>query len=156
MLGDDGELVAAALRTPPHSLMCTRLPDPPSLAFELIDAWLARDPDVIGVGASPETARAIAAAWTRRTGGESYLNVRMAMHAARVIEDPPRPATGRLRLAAPADRERLVRWWRAFHAEAEPHHPDDAEHDVAARTEDGTLLRVGGRRRAGVADRRPG
>jgi predicted GNAT family acetyltransferase len=63
----------------------------------------------------------------------------MAMHAATVIEDPPRPASGRLRLAAPADRERLVRWWRAFHAEAELHHPDDAEHDVTVRTEDRAL-----------------
>jgi predicted GNAT family acetyltransferase len=140
VLGDDGELVAVALRTPPHSLVCTQLPDPPSLAMRLMDAWLARDPDVIGIFASPETARAIAAAWRRRTGGETYLTVRMAMHAATVIEDPRRPATGRLRLAAPADRERLVRWWCAFHAEADPHHPDDAEHDVTARTEERALL----------------
>ena len=29
---------------------------------------------------------------------------------------------------------RIVRWWRAFYAEAEPLHPDDAEQDVTART----------------------
>jgi predicted GNAT family acetyltransferase len=138
VLDDHGELVAAALRTPPHGLTCTQLPDP-ALAPELVDLWLARDPDVVGVGAQPETARAIAAAWARRTGGESHLHVSMAMHAASAIEDPPRPVAGRLRLAAPADRARLVRWWRAFYAEAEPLHPDDAEQAVAARFEDRAL-----------------
>ena len=132
-----GELVAVALRTPPHVLMCTRLPEP--AAPELIDVWLARDPEVVGVGAEPATARGIAAAWARRTGGESRLEVSMAMHAASVIEDPPRPVAGRLRLAAPAERGLLVRWWRAFYAEAEPLHPDDAATAVAARHDAGEL-----------------
>ena len=102
----------------------------------MIDVWLARDPDVGGIGAEPETARAIAAAWERRTGGESRLQVSMAMHVASAIDDPPRPVAGRLRLAAPDDQELLVRWWRAFYAEAEPLHPDDAERAVAARLRD--------------------
>jgi predicted GNAT family acetyltransferase len=133
VLDAHGELVAAALRTPPHSLNCTRLPDPATLAIELIDLWLARDPDIVGVGAEPETAREIAAAWARRTGGETELHVRMAMHAASAIEDPPRPVAGRLRLGAAADQGLLVRWWRGFYAEAEPLHPDDAEQAVAER-----------------------
>ncbi|MFZ0388700.1 MAG: GNAT family N-acetyltransferase [Solirubrobacteraceae bacterium] len=133
VLDAHSELVAAALRTPPHSLNCTRLPDPASLAIELIDRWLARDPDIVGVGAEPETARAIAAAWARRTGGETELHLRMAMHAASAIEDPPRPVAGRLRLGAAADQGLLVRWWRGFYAEAEPLHPDDAEQAVAER-----------------------
>jgi predicted GNAT family acetyltransferase len=141
VFGDHGKLVAAALRTPPYNLMCTALPDPAaSLAAELIDVWLARDPDVAGVGAEPETARAIAAAWARRTGGERHPPVRMALHAATAIEDPRQPARGQLRLAAPADRERLVRWWRGFYAEAEPLHPDDAQPAVAARIDDRTLF----------------
>jgi predicted GNAT family acetyltransferase len=140
VLGGGGELIAVALRTPPQSMMCTALPDPAaSLAAELIDVWVARDPDVVGVGAEPETARAIAAAWARRTGGESRLNVSMAMHAASVIEDSPRPVAGRLRLAAPAERALVVRWWRAFYAEAEPLHPDDAEPAVGARYDDDAL-----------------
>ena len=140
VLDAGGTVVAAALRTPPHPLMCTSLPDPEApLAAELIDVWLARDPDLVGVGAEPGTARAIAAAWARRTGGESRLEVRMAMHAATTIDDPPRPVDGRLRLAAAHDRERLVRWWRAFYAEAEPTHPDDAEEAVATRCADRSL-----------------
>lgn len=134
------ELVAVALRTPPHSLMCTTLPDPAATrAAELIDVWMARDPDVVGVGAEPRTARAMAAAWARRTGGQSRLEVRMAMHAATAIEDPPRRVAGRLRLAAADERDRMVRWWRAFYAEAEPLHPDDSEQDVAGRYEDDAL-----------------
>jgi predicted GNAT family acetyltransferase len=136
----DGELVAVAMRTPPQSLMCTRLPDPTApLAAELIDVWLARDPEVVGVGGEPGTARAVAAAWARRTGGESHLEVRMAMHAATAIDDPPRRVAGRLRPAAVDERDLIVRWWRAFYAEAEPLHPDDAEQDVAARYDDRSL-----------------
>jgi uncharacterized protein len=135
-----GELVAVALRTPPHSLMSTTLPDPASsLAAELIDVWVARDPDVVGIGAEPETARALAAAWARRTGGESRLEVRMAMHAATAIEDPPQQIAGRMRRAVADERDQVVRWWRAFYAEAEPLHPDDAERDVAARYGDRSL-----------------
>ena len=138
--GGDRELVAAALRTPPHSLICTRLPEPAaSLALELIDVWLERDPDVVGVGAEPGTARAIAAAWARRTGGFSHLEVRMAMHVAQAIENPPRRVAGRLRLAAVDDLERLVRWWRAFSAEAMPRFPDDAQQAVVVRYEDDAL-----------------
>jgi predicted GNAT family acetyltransferase len=140
VLGGGGELLAVALRTPPHSMMCTTLPDPaPPLAAELIDVWVARDPGVVGVGAEPATARALAAAWARRTGGDSDLEVRMAMHAATAIEDPRRPVAGRLRRAAADERDQLVRWWRGFYAEAEPLHPDDAEQDVAARYEDRSL-----------------
>jgi predicted GNAT family acetyltransferase len=134
--GDDGLLVAAALRTPPHNLNCTRLPDPVSLAAALIDAWVARDPDLVGVVAVPDTARALAAAWARRTGGETRLHVSMAMHAAQAIEDPARPVAGRLRLAGPDDRELLVPWWRGFYVEAEPLHADDAQEAVAARVAD--------------------
>jgi predicted GNAT family acetyltransferase len=134
------EIVAVALRTPPHDLMCTTLPSPTaSLATELIEVWLARDPDVMGVGAEPRTARAIAAAWVGRTGGESRLGVRMAMHAATTIEDPPRPVAGRLRVAVVDERDRMVHWWHAFYAEAEPGHRGDARPAVAARIDDGTL-----------------
>jgi len=139
VIGDDGGPVAAALRTPPHNLSCTRLPDPEPVATALIDAWLERDPDVGGVAAVPDTARAIAAAWARRTGGETETHASMAMHAARAIEDPPRPTAGRLRIADPGALELLVGWWRAFYAEAEPLHHDDAEQAVAARLEDGGL-----------------
>jgi uncharacterized protein len=135
----DGELVAAAMRTPPRGLMCTRLPDLTSLAVELVDAWLERDPDLVGVGGEPETARAIAAAWTRRTGGESDLEVSMALHAATAIEDPPCRVAGRLRLPTADERGRLVCWMRGFFAEAEPSHPGDAERDVATRYTDGAL-----------------
>ncbi len=139
VLDDDGTLIAVAMRTPPQSLMCTSLPAPAAVAVTLIDAWLARDPDLVGVGAEPATARAIAAAWRCRTGGESELEVRMAMHAATTIEDPPQRVAGRLRLAAADERERLVGWWRAFYAEAEPRHSDDAEQDVDERYADAGL-----------------
>jgi predicted GNAT family acetyltransferase len=133
-----GSVLAAALRTPPHSLMCTRLPDP-AIATPLVDAWLGPDPGVGGVSAVPETARAIASAWAASTGGSTRLEAAMAMHALREVHDPPRPAPGSLRPAQPGERALLVEWWRAFYAEAEPLHDDDAERAVAAGYEDGGM-----------------
>ena len=52
----------------------------------------------------------------------------MAMHAATAIDDPRLPVGGRLRVAAADERELLVRWWRAFFAEAEPLHPSLQHH----------------------------
>ena len=99
----DGGLIAAAMRTPAHNMLCTRLPDP-ELAPALIEAWLEHDPGVGGISAVPETARAIASAWAKRTGGGTRRHASMAMHALREVRDPPRPARGGLRLAETRDR----------------------------------------------------
>jgi hypothetical protein len=57
----EGSIESAALRTPPWPMISSELE--PVRAGELIDGWLAQDPDLNGVNAVPETARAIAAAW---------------------------------------------------------------------------------------------
>ena len=116
-----GELVAVAMRTPPHSLMCTRLPESAaSLATELIDGWLARDPDVVGCR---RRARDRAGDRRRVDASDRRREPPGGPHGDARGDGDRRPAAtgrGRLRPAAVGERDRLVRWWRAFYAEAEP------------------------------------
>ena len=113
---DDGRVRAAALRTTPWSLLAAGIDA--ANADDFIAAWLPGDASLDAVSAEPATARAIAAAWSRRTGGASRCRVREAMHILAAASRPARPARGRLRLATESDRALLVEWIEAFYLEA--------------------------------------
>jgi hypothetical protein len=115
--GADGVVDAAALRTPPFSIITTRL-EPPA-AGELMAAWLRADPGVSGANGEPTTVRALADAWRARTGGSTRAKRSMAIHELHTVVDPPRPAAGRLRLGKRAEHALLVRWWHEFAVEAD-------------------------------------
>jgi RimJ/RimL family protein N-acetyltransferase len=114
-VGDDDEVQFAALRTPPHPMLASPLE---GSASEFVELWLQADPELDGVTSVPDTARAIAAAWAERTGGATRRRLREAMHILDEVQDPPRPAAGRLRPADAADRPLLVAWMREFVLEA--------------------------------------
>jgi predicted GNAT family acetyltransferase len=106
----------AAMRTPPWPLLTSPLG--PGGAEDLVDLWLEADPDVAGVSGVPDTARGIAAAWERRTGGTSRRTFSEAMHVLEQVHEPPRPAPGALRLPRSDERDLLVVWMREFVTEA--------------------------------------
>jgi len=112
---DGDEVRFAALRTPPHPLLASPLE---GNADEFVELWLRADPEVSGVTSVPDTARAIAAAWVKRTGGAARRTLREAMHLLEEVRDPPRPAAGELRVAEAADRSLLIGWMRDFVLEA--------------------------------------
>ncbi len=112
------EVRFAALRTPPWYLLATELDQPGDDAERLVKLWLAEDPELPGVNALPATARQIASAWARLTGGSSRCRMREAMHALDEVLEPPYPGSGRLRLARADDRPLLIEWTRAFAEEA--------------------------------------
>lgn len=107
---------AVALRVPPWFLLTSELDA--TAADELIEIWVGADPELPGVNGVPETARALAAAWNRQTGGATRCRMREAMHLLQDVRDPPRPARGQLRLASAPDRTLLVAWMDAFVHEA--------------------------------------
>ncbi|HTU94196.1 MAG TPA: GNAT family N-acetyltransferase [Solirubrobacteraceae bacterium] len=115
-VGEDGMIAAAALRTPPWLMLCT--PVKAGDAAALLDLWLEHDPDLPGVNALSDTARTIAADWTRRTGGSERPRTAMALHSLRAVVDPPRPAGGRLAMASAADRDLCLAWWDGFVADS--------------------------------------
>jgi RimJ/RimL family protein N-acetyltransferase len=85
-------------------------------------AGLLRDQgrDLAGVNAAPATAEAFAAQWRRAAGPEAASRVYQRQRLFRLGElTPPPPPPGQARVAAAADRDLLVAWEEAFHAEAE-------------------------------------
>jgi predicted GNAT family acetyltransferase len=135
---DDGQVLAAALRTPPWPLLPSELE--PHDAGALMEQWLAHDPAVPGVVAPTATARALAAAWSSRTSGRASCRLREAMHLLTEVREPPRPATGTLRLAGEGDAPLLGQWERAFLAEAGVGVASEAERTVARRLAEGAQL----------------
>jgi RimJ/RimL family protein N-acetyltransferase len=124
-LAADGQVSFAAMRTPPWPLLASPLEGDAgemgnfsAVAASFVDQWLEDDPDVERVTAVPATARAIAAAWAERTGGQTRTTMHEAMHVLDEVRDPPRPAPGALRLAGPPDRDLLVGWMEEFVREA--------------------------------------
>jgi RimJ/RimL family protein N-acetyltransferase len=111
--GDDVSF--GAMRAPPFPLLATPLE---ADAGEFVERWCKHDPEVAAVTAVPGTARAIAGAWARLTGGTTRTRIREAMHVLDEVRDPPRPARGALRLADPDDRDLLVGWMEEFAREA--------------------------------------
>jgi predicted GNAT family acetyltransferase len=113
----DDEVAFAAMRTPPFPLITSPLDDLAD-AEALVEGWMGADPDVPSVTSVPGTARAIAEAWARRTGGGTRRTMSEAMHVLTEVRDPPRPAAGSLRLADADDRDGLVAWMADFVVEA--------------------------------------
>ena len=112
----DGRVVAAAMRTPPWPLVVSELDD--TDADELISAWLGHDPLLPGVTGLAESARAVAEAWERATGGTWAVDRREALHVLDEPRDPPRPSSGALREARAGERDLLIEWEQAFAHEA--------------------------------------
>jgi predicted GNAT family acetyltransferase len=137
-LDERGELRAAALRTPPWSMLVSELDA--SDADALLDAWLGVDASPPGVNGLAASSRAVAAQWAARTGGRTWLKMGQAMHVLERVSDPPRPATGELRAADPADRTLLADWMRAFIEEVEIAGADRAAEIVDAQLMRGRLF----------------
>lgn len=112
----DDEVIAGALRVPPHPLLVTVMSD--EVAEALMEAWLPVDVDCPGVVGVPEVVRAIVAAWQRRTGGSATPTMVQALHALDRVIPPERPASGVLRPGAPSERELLRDWAAAFARES--------------------------------------
>lgn len=121
---EGGAVVAAALMTPPHNLVLSRVADPAALdalVADLLDAGL-RPP---GVHAPAPTSQRFAARWCAATGQTNRHAMAQRIYALeRVI--PPAGVPGELRPVTAAERDLAVAWVIAFNAEAETA-PDPAQ-----------------------------
>lgn len=115
---DGGELVAAAMMTPPHNLVVASPHPDPAAAFAL----LAHDL-VEGAGAAPGVngpaplSLAFAEQWQTITGAAFTRKMDLRAFELTAVTYPPYPS-GHLRLATAADVDLLVTWVNAFGQEA--------------------------------------
>ena len=122
LVEDAGEVLAAALRTPPYRLV---LAGGDHVALEALAARLGHLPGV--VAAVPE-ATVFADAWRARTGAVIAQGHAQGVYRLECVVPPRRPASGAPRAAADTDRELLLDWLRAFSVEAlHERKPDPAQ-----------------------------
>jgi predicted GNAT family acetyltransferase len=109
LVRDEGEVVAAALRTPPYNLILAAPRSDDALA--VLARGIAADlPGV--VGAEPE-AVGFADLWSKQTGLRARTNMRQGIYALEEVQ-PPSAVPGSARVATADDRELALRWWIAF------------------------------------------
>ena len=108
-----GEVVGAALRTPPRGLVLARTKRDGAL-LALVNAI---DDDLPGVvGARPEV-EAFAGLWAAKTGAEHQIKVEQGIYALSAVLPVAEPR-GSSRFASRDDRPLLLDWWKAFVVEA--------------------------------------
>jgi len=134
----DGAVAAAFLHTPPYPVVLTAMTAAraASLAAELA----GRGRQVPGVNATDEPGSAFAAAWQERTGQPARTAMRMRLYALAELLPPDPPPPGQPRIASAADRDLLLAWLNAFHAEAGPEGPNESERVVDDRAGNGGLI----------------
>jgi predicted GNAT family acetyltransferase len=137
----EGELLAAALMTPPHNLLLypasPRSSEAlPWIADSLIHAaGTSSSWNVPGVLAPQEIAADFAALWSRRTGQLHHLFMRERVYELRQVI-PPRHPGGRLRKAGGDDIDLVLRWTLEFerevfgHENPEPILPEEVQRRI--------------------------
>ena len=112
---DDGEVVAAAFRTPPHNLGLSRAPVE---AVKLIADDVHRLYLTLrGVLGPRDTARTFAEAWQQRTGQEFHSGIAQRIYQLEQVT-PPEGVPGELRPATQDDVDLLLSWMQAFEQDA--------------------------------------
>src|SRR5262245_31544010 len=119
---DGGEVVGAALRTPPHNLVLAR-PSSDEALDALVDRLLEEGQDLPGVTAALPEIDAFVGGWTTARDVDAVIAQRQGVYEVREVLPTP-TAPGAPRPATPADRELVVSWMVAFGSEALPDPPE--------------------------------
>lgn len=127
-----GEVVAAAVVTPPYNLILSRLAD--DRAVDEVIGLLMEDlrlaiPTLPGVQAPGDLARRFAERWSAHAGGSLRLNAEERIYQLTAVTPPAHVVAGAMRRIEERDRPLLRAWLRAFMAEA-LHVPDDQTADT--------------------------
>ena len=128
---DDGAVVGALLRTAGQPALVSAVP--PRCADAVADALVGLDPEAAGVQGPAEEARAVADAWSARTGADVSVALRMRLFALDELHAPVVP--GAARAVGPDDTagiDVLAGWRTEFDAEIGRtwRHPPTARDDV--------------------------
>jgi predicted GNAT family acetyltransferase len=115
-----GELVLAALMTPPHNLIlhAAQQEGLGEAQTALADALQSAGRQVPGVNGPAQLSGAFARLWTQRTGQTPALAMHERVYELRRVTPPSQPPSGSMRLAQEAEIEFLADWSQAFEEEA--------------------------------------
>lgn len=112
---ETGAVVGFALHSPP-TFKAALAPAPRPVVDALVEAFAGAVPDLPGIIGEAATAAAFAGRWTERRSVSAVPEEGQRIYRlGRLV--PARGVSGRLREATTDDRELLLRWTHAFHAE---------------------------------------
>ncbi|MGA9595809.1 MAG: GNAT family N-acetyltransferase [Acidimicrobiia bacterium] len=125
MVVTDGDVVTACglITTPPQNLILADTISDEALAV-LADRVAGAEIDVPRVIGIRPTVDRFVDCWRLRTGQDAEPEMGQGVFALREVTPPP-PVTGRMRRADVGDFDTVLRWSRAFAAEALPDDPTD-------------------------------
>jgi predicted GNAT family acetyltransferase len=116
-VGNAAGVLACAVHLPPFKVLITRANREPIVA--LAEDVFKAVPDVEGVTGPARSATDFAMAWSRLSGVEPELGMRLRIHEARLVTEPGlRTVKGHFRQATVADLETLTRWTDTLVTEA--------------------------------------
>ncbi len=122
--------VGAALRTPPHNVIVSRMPT--AALNALVDRLAAAGEALPGVVGPDELPGTFARLWAERTGVLARRRMRQRIHECAQVMWKGR-AKGELRAATEADVPQLARWWVAFNIDVKTGHTVDDPATVVRR-----------------------
>lgn len=114
-----GSPVLAAAMTPPHELILAAAADVPQTALDLVASSLrAGSWPVPGVNGESLISGRFAQTWEKVAGQKAAVRMRLRAYEVRNVILPENPPSGVLRLAEPADLDRIAEWRAAFERES--------------------------------------
>lgn len=129
---EEGDVLLAALRTPPHPLLLAVL-NPRSGALELlVDHLLEKDPALPRVNGFLPHAKEFASLWAHRQGVRAEEEMRLRVYELQEVF-PPAGVPGEPREPREKERDLLASWIRAFQTEALPDEPPADPHEILNR-----------------------
>jgi predicted GNAT family acetyltransferase len=110
----DGNVVAAAIQTPPFRLVLSEVDDPAAIEAIVEDVF---DRGLPGVTGPAEHTAAFAAVWNARGGPTATLHMSERIYRLTAVR-APRPVAGHHRMAIAADRGLAIDWTEGFMRDA--------------------------------------
>jgi predicted GNAT family acetyltransferase len=121
--GDHGQVIGAAMHTPPHNIFLSRMPQDAAAALAREVAHSGRD--LPGVNGAIESTRTFARAWEGLTGRSSSIVTEMRMYSLVDLVWPEAVPGQAYRAETSRDLSVVAAWFAAFHDEAQPDGPID-------------------------------
>ena len=122
------QVVACALRTPPHKLLISSGPD--TAMHALTQDVFSLAPDLPAMDGPEPAAGVFAAAWSKMAGCTARIGTRRRLYATRAVERDLPHVVGVLRNAELHERPLAVEWANAFALEAMPNEHFDQEEAI--------------------------
>lgn len=134
-----GDVLLAALMTPPHNLQFSSKPDIPDSVFvDVINNLREHGWQAPGVIAEAALSQRFAKLWTKHTGQPHRQVFSQRLYDLTEVIPPTHLPSGQLRAATMADEEIIVEWRNAFDREAIGEaDPERARRDVVRRLASG-------------------